>query len=349
MSRNRGSEFLRRIFGKPVPMFERYTQNARRTIFFGRWEAIQLSSEFIESDHLALGLLRDEWLASDLLSDVALADWRRELSAPIIEGAESKTGRDLPLSSESKRVLQQAAEEADALLDSHIGNEHLLLGLLREKRSHAARALVRGGLKLEVLRLRVKQIPRQTRESKGSEQVAKWQADGIPEGYAWPRLFYNAASQTIVVELQAPGDESHRARRLFMRYIGSEVYEPIGNPHEDISYESMVTCEKRPLIAFNSMRHTKGSGDWVGVLTFDLAKRELSVCVSKANFLAPAPYTGGWIAQLLGLAEDGSHAYVKAGLEVRHEHGADMHYYVASLDLRSRELMPISRLKDVFF
>jgi hypothetical protein len=64
MSRNRGSEFLRRIFGKPVPMFERYTQNARRTIFFGRWEAIQLSSEFIESDHLALGLLRDEWLAS---------------------------------------------------------------------------------------------------------------------------------------------------------------------------------------------------------------------------------------------------------------------------------------------
>lgn len=148
-------------------MFERYTENARRTIFFGRWEAIQRDSEFIESDHLALSLLRDEWLTRDVLSDPSLAELRRELPAPILESEESKTGRDLPLSSESKRILRQAAEEADALLDSHIGNEHLLLGLLRESRSHSAQALVRAGLRLEVLRGQVKRIPRETRKSKG--------------------------------------------------------------------------------------------------------------------------------------------------------------------------------------
>jgi len=348
MDLHRASEVLRLIFGKKVPMFERYTENARRTIFFGRWEAMQRDSEFIESDHLTLSLLRDEWLTQDVLMNLSLTELRRELPAPISEDAESKTGRELPLSGESKRVLRHAAEEADALLDSHIGTEHLLLGLLREEPTHAAQALIRGGLKVEILRRQIKLIPREIRKAKGGEHAAQRMAAGIPEGYAWPRLFYNAASQIIVAELRRLGDESLPLRRLFMRHINSEVYEPIGNPAEDISYESIVTSEKQPLVAFNSMKYADGSADWAGVFMFDLAKRELSGCVSKANFLAPAPYAGGWIAELLSLADDGRHAYVRTGLEVRNEHGADMRYYIARLDLMSRELTTISRLKNPF-
>jgi hypothetical protein len=135
-----------------------------------------------------------------------------------------------------------------------------------------------------------------------------------------------------------------------MRHKSTEVYEPIGNPAEDISYESIVTCEKQPVIAFSSMSYTKtGSGNWVGVHIFDLAKRELSVCVTKDNFVAPAPYTGGWIAELISMSDDAQHAYVKTGLEIRHEHGMTMDYWVARMDLRTRELELVSRLKDVFF
>ena len=135
-----------------------------------------------------------------------------------------------------------------------------------------------------------------------------------------------------------------------MRHKSAEVYEPIGNPAEDISYESIVTCEKKPIIAFNSMSYTKtGSGNWIGLHIFDLAKRELSVCVTKDNFIAPAPYTGGWIAELMDMSDDAQYAYVKTGLEIRHEHGMTIDYWVARVDLRTRELELVSRLKDVFF
>jgi ATP-dependent Clp protease ATP-binding subunit ClpA len=127
------------VFGKRVPMFERYTENARRTIFFGRSEAIERGSAFIESDHILLALLRDAWLTGNLLNDISAAALRDEF--PAFKGEESSAAPDVPLSNESKRVLSHAAEEADVLFDSHIGNEHLLLGLLREKSCSAARML----------------------------------------------------------------------------------------------------------------------------------------------------------------------------------------------------------------
>jgi hypothetical protein len=331
-------------------MFERYTENARRTIFFGRSEAIERSSAFIESDHILLALLRDTWLTSTLLNDISVVDLRDEFPAPTLKGEESRTGRDAPLTDEAKRVLRNAAEEADVFFDHHIGNEHLLLGLLREKGCAAAQTLTRRGLRLESLRGRIKDIPRETRKANSGEQSARWRSASIPEGYACPRLFYNAACETVVVELQGTGDESRHRRRLFARHKSAEVYEPIGNPAEDISYESIVTCERQPVIAFNSISYTKtGSGNWVGVHIFDLAKRELSVCVTKDNFIAPAPYTGGWIAELVGMSDDAQYAYVKTGLEIRHEHGMTMDYWVARMDLRTRELELVSRLNDVFF
>lgn len=330
-------------------MFERFTENARRTIVFARWEAIQRASSNIESEHIALALLRDSWLADGLLNAMAVAEIRRDFPAIDIE-KEVHTSPDVPLSNESKRVIQFSAEEADALLDQHIGTEHLLLGLLREKRSRAAGMLGRGGLELENLRREIRGIPRETRKAKGGEQAARWGAAGIPDGYTQPRLFYNPCSETAVVEFQRPGDGVHWLRRLFMRHKNAETYEPIGDPEEDVSYESVVTCETRPVIAFNAMRFTKrGSGEWAGAYLFDLVKREQSPCVTRDSFVAPAPYSGGWIADILNLSDDGRHAFVRAGLEMRHENGADMHYFVARVDLDSRQLELISRLKNVFF
>lgn len=122
-------------------MFERYTEQARRVIFFARYEASQYGSPFIESEHLLLGLLRVDKVIHRLLGPTPVEVLRGEIEARTTKEAKTPTAVDLPLSNESKRTLAYAAEEADRLQDRHIGSEHLLLGLLREKGSLAAKLL----------------------------------------------------------------------------------------------------------------------------------------------------------------------------------------------------------------
>ena len=121
-------------------MFERYTEKARRVIFFARYEASHYGSPYIETEHLLLGLLREDHpLARKVLgsagppSEPSIESIKRKISDRGMLGKESPTSVDLPLSNESKRVLAYAAEEAERLAHKHIGTEHLLLGLLREK------------------------------------------------------------------------------------------------------------------------------------------------------------------------------------------------------------------------
>src|ERR1044071_3383983 len=116
-------------------MFERYREDARRAIFFARWEAQQLGSAYIEPEHLLLSLTHD--VDSKVNQLFALAthavDFRKQLEG--YASARSSTSVDLPLSNAGKRVLAYTAEEADRLTSTPIGTEHLLLGLLREKKS----------------------------------------------------------------------------------------------------------------------------------------------------------------------------------------------------------------------
>ena len=121
-------------------MFGRYTEKARQTIFFARYEASQFSSPYIESEHILLGLLRTEKALSNrfLRSEGAVESIRKQIEAHSMPGERVPSSVDLPLSNESKRVLAYAAEEAERLKHHHIGNEHLLLGLLREETCFAA-------------------------------------------------------------------------------------------------------------------------------------------------------------------------------------------------------------------
>lgn len=139
-------------------MFERYTEKARRTIFFARYEASQYGSPFIETEHLLLGLLREEKVNLRKLAGQSMPDAeqriRAEVHARTVKREQTSTTVDLPLSNESKRVLAYAAEEAELLRDRHIGTEHLLLGLLRETKSMAAEILHQFGFTLEAARTR---------------------------------------------------------------------------------------------------------------------------------------------------------------------------------------------------
>ena len=135
-------------------MFERYTEKARRVIFFARYEASQFGSPYIETEHLLLGLIReDKALANRFLRTHAAVDSiRKQIEAHTTIREKVSTSVDLPLSHECKRVLAYAAEEAERLSHKHIGTEHLLLGLLREERCFAAEILHERGLRLSTIR-----------------------------------------------------------------------------------------------------------------------------------------------------------------------------------------------------
>src|SRR2546430_6345130 len=135
-------------------MCERYTEKPRRVIFFARYEATQFGSPYIETEHLLLGLLREDKALTNrfLRSHAAIESIRKQIEGRTTIREKVSTSVDLPLSQECKRVLAYAAEEAERLSHKHIGTEHLLLGLLREEKSFAAEILHERGLRLTTIR-----------------------------------------------------------------------------------------------------------------------------------------------------------------------------------------------------
>ena len=142
-------------------MFERYTERARRVLFFARYEASQLGSISIETEHLLLGLIREgKGLTSRIFarSHLSLENIRKEIEGRTVFREKVSTSVEIPFSTETKRVLQHAAEEADRLLHNYIGTEHLLLGILREDRSVAASILSEKGMRLSGVREDIVQL-----------------------------------------------------------------------------------------------------------------------------------------------------------------------------------------------
>src|SRR5580658_10078929 len=135
-------------------MFERYTEKARRAIFFARYEASQYGNKTIETEHLLLGLFREDLaFARKFLGEKGGTQaLRDEIESHITRGERISTSVEVPLSVECKRVLNRAAEEAQRLGSKHIGTEHLLLGIFHEPECLAARLLHNRGLKLEETR-----------------------------------------------------------------------------------------------------------------------------------------------------------------------------------------------------
>jgi uncharacterized protein YbbC (DUF1343 family) len=136
-------------------MFERYTEKARRVIFFARYEASQFGASAIEPEHLLLGVAReDPGLLKGFTEGerVTAETLRAEIQARVKALEKIHTAVELPLAAETKRVLAYTHEESQALGHKHIGTEHILLGLLREPSTLAARILSVHGIELEKVR-----------------------------------------------------------------------------------------------------------------------------------------------------------------------------------------------------
>ncbi len=135
-------------------MFERYTEKARRAIFFARYEASQYGSPTIETEHLLLGIFReDHKLVRRFLDQKGGAQsLRDEIESHIKRGERISTSVEVPLTPECKRILNLAAAEGERMGTKHVGTEHLLLGMLQEPNCFGARLLASRGLKLDTLR-----------------------------------------------------------------------------------------------------------------------------------------------------------------------------------------------------
>jgi hypothetical protein len=167
-------------------MFELYTEKARRTIFFGRYEASEFGSPYIETEHLLLGLMReDKALAHRFLrSHTAVDSIRKQIERHTVPGEKVPTSVDLPLSADCKRVLTYGAEEAERLKHKHIGTEHLLLGLLREEKCFAAQLLGEQGLTLDLVRKQLQQVEPTAAPSKSASfaRIHQWLAEREERG-----------------------------------------------------------------------------------------------------------------------------------------------------------------------
>ena len=136
-------------------MFERFTDRARKVMQLANQEAQRFNHEYIGTEHILLGLVKEgSGVAANVLKnlDIDLRKVRTEVEKLVQAGPEMVTIGKLPQTPRAKKVIDYSIEEARNLNHNYVGTEHLLLGLLREQEGVAAQVLMNLGLKLEDVR-----------------------------------------------------------------------------------------------------------------------------------------------------------------------------------------------------
>lgn len=182
-------------------MWQRFTENARKVVFFAQEEAGRLGENFVSSEHFLLGLVRmNDSVATRVLEKMgfSLSDIRSEVENAIIKG-DGKLGQEMQLTPRAKRVIDLAYDESRRLENNYIGTEHLLLGLIREGEGLAAGVLAKLGVDLERTR----------------QEVASFQDNNSDVKLGQEMQFTPGASRVIVLAYE-------EAKQLNNDHIGTE-------------------------------------------------------------------------------------------------------------------------------
>src|ERR1051325_699906 len=135
-------------------MWQRFTERARRVVFFAQEEAGRLGENYVSTEHLLLGLVRENDSVAARILDrigVSLGRIRSEIERQVARG-DGRLGQDMQLTPRAKRVIDLSYDEARNFNNDYIGTEHLLLGLIRESEGLAGRILDKLGIRLEPTR-----------------------------------------------------------------------------------------------------------------------------------------------------------------------------------------------------
>jgi ATP-dependent Clp protease ATP-binding subunit ClpC len=141
-------------------MWQRFTERARKVVFFAQEEAGRLGENYVSTEHLLLGLVRENDSVAARILDrmgVSLGRIRSEIERQVTRG-DGRLGQDMQLTPRAKRVIDLAYDEARQLNNNYIGTEHLLLGLIREGEGLAGRVLSKLGVDLDRTRREVQSL-----------------------------------------------------------------------------------------------------------------------------------------------------------------------------------------------
>lgn len=210
-------------------MFERYTEKARRVIFYARYEASQFGSPEIETEHLLLALFKENTghIAAFLQTQMDTGALRERIRQRYGQREPFATSIDIPLTEECKRVLAYAAEEADRFGHKHIGSEHLFLGLVREEKSFAGQILREHGASLKEVRRQIEKAPAPEESVARQGSGGGWGmgSSGAPptpnvrivgeDGSLLQEVFWNARQIRIPVSGEAIELDDHGRRTTF--------------------------------------------------------------------------------------------------------------------------------------
>jgi ATP-dependent Clp protease ATP-binding subunit ClpA len=181
-------------------MFERFTERARKSVVLAQEEAHLFNHNYIGTEHLLLGLLRqDKGIAAQALAslNVTLGEAREQLGS-IVGYGEEGTGPEAPFTPRSKKVLELALRESMQLGHNYIGTEHLLLGLVREREGVANQML--SNMSVEADEVREQVIRLLGGESPESGSRASTRREAGPPGTA--RLLFRAQVMAFEVQMR---------------------------------------------------------------------------------------------------------------------------------------------------
>ncbi|MBR0190764.1 MAG: ATP-dependent Clp protease ATP-binding subunit [Thermoguttaceae bacterium] len=167
-------------------MYERFTDRARKVLQLANQEAQRLNHEYIGTEHILLGLVKEgSGVASNVLKnlDVDLTKIRREVEKLVNQGTDMIAMGKLPQTPRAKKAIEYAMDEARNLGHTYVGTEHLLLGLLREEEGIAAQVLMNLGLRLDSVREEILELIGNGKDNSesGSSSSQKAQPVGASE------------------------------------------------------------------------------------------------------------------------------------------------------------------------
>src|SRR5688572_17520009 len=159
-----------------------FSERVRQALAFAREEAVRLHHEYVGTEHLLLGLTRqDDSVALSVLRNrsIDVDAVRRNVEETVKPGRVDSSGRqDLPYTSRAKKILELAMSEARELGHNHVGTEHLLMGLLREEKGIAAQVLTHSGLTIDNARTELLSVVAERPESSKSTVPTRVHRDG---------------------------------------------------------------------------------------------------------------------------------------------------------------------------
>jgi hypothetical protein len=347
-------------------MFERYTEKARRLIFFARYEASRYGSRQIEPEHLLFGLLREPSPLVKLLfaSRDSMDAVRKEIESLMNTSPAFSESSEVPLSETSRRILIFAAKEADRLSHEKIDSDHIFFAIFADEQCLPGRVLRARGLKVPEPQDASEGQATSEQSSEASSAVGtssdalpgipEWEEMGIPKGYGFAQLLFNPPTEILIAELCHGHAREFLPNRLFWRRKNEEGYKPLGEAKTNCSQESAVTAASKPVLFFNSLEiiqeNSGRSGNWDALYTVDLETMTIASAASRRDLRLPAPYTDGWITDLLHSSDDGETLYLAIGMcELNGTTRQNIAYYLAQFEIASKNLRTISRLRGSFF